>query len=80
MFNTQTEVVVALTTKANQSTTYTNTGLVDALSNKLSQLTAGDHVNPLSAPTATVLPISTVNSFMSCWVVQPPYIALILVD
>ena len=58
--------------KANKLTTYTKTELDQSLSDKLSQLTAGDPANPLPAPIATSFPILTRKPFIKGLAVQPP--------
>ena len=55
-------MTAALATKAHQSATYAKTEVEPELAMTLQQLTAGDPVNPLAPPFATISPILTGKS------------------
>ena len=56
------DMTAALATKAHQSATYAKTEVEPELAITLQQLTAGDPVNPLAPPFATISPILTGKS------------------
>ena len=56
------DMTAALATKAHQSATYAKTEVEPELAMTLEQLTAGDPVNPLAPPLATISPILTGKS------------------